>query len=629
MIRPALAALAALALAPTATAAAHDGHPPDAEIFATNNTAVITDPADPRLDDPLKAFAREVERIVERGGGTPRDSQLLDGVFFSSDLGTTTFERSRAFDVDHVAEDELHGIADGIRARFQQQSVLTFDHLPRGDDEVDAIELEVPGVTAQALRDGLLADATARERLFGGSVTLDERLLLVADLADAELARTFAGQIGGDLRRAQTRYGERDFIEGPAPVKVEQRTLFVTGSADDDAVGLRARARRVDVDLGDDGSVDFDIDRGRFDRVRVDLGEGLDTLAYSGAGERLRAAASGGRARLAGDAEPLELDGVDIVRAGGLDSAARVSVDDLSSTDVFQVDVDLGAGDGARDRATVRGSDGDEQISIGAFGGVSVLGPTFVQLQGAEPTDELTVEGRGGDDILSASTAGMALTLDGGDGSDVVRGGPGDDLLLGGAEFDDVTGGRGDDVARLGGDFDRFSWAPGDGSDSVDGGASRDSLFFRGTDAPEAFGVQADGRRVRFTRDADGVALELSDLEEIDTLAGGGADTVAIDDLTGTPVELVDVSLANAFSAPGGDGQPDRVAVTGTARDDRLTLTGRVVVAGTATLTGLGARVNISHAEGAADTLAIDTRGGNDTVDTSAFDPATIGLEVD
>ena len=52
-------------------------------------------------------------------------------------------------------------------------------------------------------------------------------------------------------------------------------------------------------------------------------------------------------------------------------------------------------------------------------------------------------------------------------------------------------------------------------------------------------------------------------------------------------------------------------------------------MAGTATLTGLGARVNVSHAEGAADTLAIDTRGGNDTVDTSAFDPATIGLEVD
>ena len=334
MIRPALAALAALALAPTATAAAHDGHPPDAEIFATNNTAVITDPADPRLDDPLKAFAREVERIVERGGGTPRDSQLLDGVFFSSDLGTTTFERSRSFDVDHVAEDELHAIADSIRGRFQQQSVLTFDHLPRGDDEVDAIELEVPGVTAQALRDGLLADATARERLFGGSVTLDERLLLVADLADAELARTFAEQIGGDLRRAQTRYGERDFVEGPAPVKVEQRTLFVTGAADDDAVGLRARAvvwtsisattARSTSTSTAAASTAFAWTWARARHAR------LTAAPASGSARRPPATGHGWRAT----GEPLELDGVDIVRAADSASAARVTVEDLSSTDV-------------------------------------------------------------------------------------------------------------------------------------------------------------------------------------------------------------------------------------------------------------------------------------------------------
>ena len=42
----------------------------------------------------------------------------------------------------------------------------------------------MPGVTAEALRDGLLADQEARERLFGGSVTHDERLILVAGLAD-------------------------------------------------------------------------------------------------------------------------------------------------------------------------------------------------------------------------------------------------------------------------------------------------------------------------------------------------------------------------------------------------------------------------------------------------------------
>jgi hypothetical protein len=42
-----LAAL--LAIAPSGAAGHSSGGLPDAEIFATNNTAVITDPADPRL----------------------------------------------------------------------------------------------------------------------------------------------------------------------------------------------------------------------------------------------------------------------------------------------------------------------------------------------------------------------------------------------------------------------------------------------------------------------------------------------------------------------------------------------------------------------------------------------------
>ncbi len=108
MIRSLLVAAAAIALLAPAAAAADT---PDAEIFATDNTALITDPDDPRLDDPLTEFARTVERIVDRGGGKPRGSQLLDGVFFSSDLGGTTFERSRRFDVDRVSDSELHAIA--------------------------------------------------------------------------------------------------------------------------------------------------------------------------------------------------------------------------------------------------------------------------------------------------------------------------------------------------------------------------------------------------------------------------------------------------------------------------------------------------------------------------------------
>jgi hypothetical protein len=607
--RLAIPLLAALALAAPPSALAH-GHDPDAQIFATNNTAVITDPADPRLSDPLKGFAREVERIVAKGGGSPRGSQLLDGVFFSSDLGTTTFERPREFDVDHVADDELHAIADAVRSRFDQESVLTFDNLRPGDDEINAVELEVPGVRAQALRDGLLADQTAREELFGGSVTQDGHLLLVAELADAQLARDFAEQIGGDLSRAQTRYGESEFVEGPAPVRIEQRTLKIEGTADADSATLSERYGRVDVDLGGQR---FDFARHRIDRIRVDLGDGLDTFAVD-RGD-VRASAAGDRVRLSGG-DPLELDNVDKLR---LNNAREVTVDDLSATDTFQVDVDAAT----LDRATVNGSGDDDQISVGSFGVPSVLGPTFVRFENAAPSARLTVDGLAGDDIISASTAAMELTLVGGSGDNVLLGGPGDDTLIGGDGFDDAKGGKGNDVARLGANFDRFSWAPGDGSDTVDGGSSRDSLFMQGTNDQEVYGVQRDGKHVRVSRESD--ALDLNGIEEIDPVAGGGADTFAIGDLGGTGVALVDVSLGSGL--PGGDGQPDRVSVQGTGKVDRMALTGRVVVAGTATLTGLPATVNISHAE-PADTLALETGAGDDTLDTSAFDPKTIGLDV-
>ena len=573
-------ALTALALmAPTA--AAHDD---DAEIFATNNTAVITDPADPRLQDRLKGFAREVERIIDDGGARARGSELLDGVFFSGE--TTTFERSRVFDVDRLDDDELHTIADTIRARFSQQSVLTFEPGPG-----DAIRLEVPSVTAKDLRDGLLADVQARERLFGGSVTQDDHLVLIADKADTVLARTFAKRIGGDMKRAQTRSGEREFVEGPLPVRVVKRTLIVDGTADDDAITL---ARRFVTLNGESFNV-----KG-YDRVRVDGGDGLDTLATDAG----HVYAAGDRVRL-GDAE---FDNVDILRLQG-----DATVGDLSATDTFQVDV-LDA-----DRATVLGSEDDDQISIGSFG---ILGPTFVRFVDPQPTDRLTVDGRGGDDIISASIATLELTLAGGSGDNVLLGGPGDDRLIGGNGFDDVRGGKGSDVAWLGGDFDRFSWSPGDGSDVVDGGASRDSLSFQGTSAAEAFTLD-DGL---LTRDGDKIAF--AGLEEINAVAGGGADTFAVGDQRRTGVQLVDISLAPIPITAGGDGQPDRVTVVGTDKADAMKLTGKVVVAGTATLSGLPATVNISHAEGT-DTLAIDTRGGADTLDTSAFAPGTIGLEVD
>jgi hypothetical protein len=111
-----------------------------------------------------------------------------------------------------VTPAELHDIADRVRRRFDQESVLTFDFPERPGDPLDAVQIEVPGVSAQRLRDGLLADREAAERLFGGSVTLDGTLVLIAGFADVEVAKGFITEIGGDLGAATIRQGHEEFV---------------------------------------------------------------------------------------------------------------------------------------------------------------------------------------------------------------------------------------------------------------------------------------------------------------------------------------------------------------------------------------------------------------------------------
>ncbi|WP_205522894.1 hypothetical protein [Streptomyces sp. RLB3-6] len=67
---------------------------PTAEIFATDNTAIITDPADSRLNTRLTLFDQEVRKIIHAHGARSGSSTLLDGVFWSGDLRKATYERS-------------------------------------------------------------------------------------------------------------------------------------------------------------------------------------------------------------------------------------------------------------------------------------------------------------------------------------------------------------------------------------------------------------------------------------------------------------------------------------------------------------------------------------------------------
>src|SRR3712207_5960271 len=105
--------------------------------------------------------------------------------------------------------------------------------------------------------------------------------------------------------------------------------------------------------------------------------------------------------------------------------------------------------------------------------------------------------------------------------------------------------GAGDDV---------FVWNPGDDNDTLEGQAGFDAMVFNGSNAAENVNVFANGGRVIFTRDVANVLMDLNDVEGIDFNALGGADTVTLNDLSGTDLIEANLSLAGFIGGTAGDG---------------------------------------------------------------------------
>lgn len=183
-----------------------------AEIFATNNTAVINDPNDARLRDGLETFEEQAEDTMARNNARAVGSTLLDGVYWSDELQQTTYERSREFHLCDVGEPQLHAVAEQVRRQFHQESVLTFEYLPQGQPGADAAIVTVPDIEVHRFHDALVADRPAQDRLDGGSVTVDRTLLLVAGATDIDVARNLVTESGGDWSVASVRYGKREFV---------------------------------------------------------------------------------------------------------------------------------------------------------------------------------------------------------------------------------------------------------------------------------------------------------------------------------------------------------------------------------------------------------------------------------
>jgi RTX calcium-binding nonapeptide repeat (4 copies) len=236
------------------------------------------------------------------------------------------------------------------------------------------------------------------------------------------------------------------------------------------------------------------------------------------------------------------------------------------------------------------------------------------------------VQAGGGDDEVrvSGTLVGDAVSINGGAGDDTLLGGPEADTLNGAGGSDLVDGNQGSDVALLGAGNDTFRWDPGDGSDTVEGQGGHDTLAFNGSNAGERIELSANGSRFRLTRDVGAITMDSNGIDTVNLATLGSADTVTVDDLTGTGVKTVNVDL-NANDG-NGDGAADNVIVNGTGQRDVVNVT---QTAGVVSVAGLAATTTIAGSEPALDTLDVQTLAGDDDV-TVAPDVATvIGTVVD
>jgi Ca2+-binding RTX toxin-like protein len=363
-------------------------------------------------------------------------------------------------------------------------------------------------------------------------------------------------------------------------------------------------AETVDVDLGGpDTAADTVVARGT---------DGADSASVSSDGATVVVSGLGGELRVTGG-EPLDsigpatLGGADTVTTGiGVAGPAVVAIDGGDDSDVVQY----------------RGTAGDDTIGVVANGTAAAVDEASSALVNSTAVESLVVSGFGGNDTITGvgNLAPLTtLTEDGGAGDDTLRGGNGADVLLGGAGDDFVDGNQGSDQAFLGKGNDRFEWDPGDGSDVVEGEGGSDVLDFFGSNIAEKIEISANGERGSLTRDIAAITMDFDGIEDVVVRTSGGTDTLTVDDLSGTAVKTVDADIASA--TPGTpDGAADAVVVNGTDRRDRVDVTN---AGGTAVVEGLAATVLVAGADPTLDTLTIKTLAGDDDV-TVASDVADL-----
>ncbi len=513
---------------------------------------------------------------------------------------------------------------DKVKAQIKQ-GALVVSGTAGGDEIALRLRSGDPTVLEVVTRDGLVGHNLRRDRFDRIVVGAgDGNDLVRVDEANGVFTDTEGTTLAGD--------GGNDDLRGGSHVE-----RFSGGSGADSVDGNQG-ADIASLGSGDDS---FTWDPGDGSDV-VEGQDGFDALVFNGAAgaESFDASASGQRLRFFRTQGNIvmDVDGTERVDLRALGGADATVLNDLSATDVVELDVDLAAalggsaGDGAADTVTVNGTNGDDALEIaGADGSSSVAGlAARVRIIHAEAaSDTLLVNTLAGDDSVNAAAlaaSAIKLALDGGPDEDELLGGAGIDALSGGSGADSVDGNQGADIASLGSGDDSFTWDPGDGSDVVEGQDGFDALVFNGAAGAESFDASASGQRLRFFRTQGNIVMDVDGTERVDLRALGGADATVLNDLSATDVVELDVDLAAALGGSAGDGAADTVTVNGTNGDD---LVGVLGANGAAAVVGLSPFVTIVHAEASSDRLIVNGLAGDDVLSAGTLAASAILLTFD
>ena len=134
--------------------------------------------------------------------------------------------------------------------------------------------------------------------------------------------------------------------------------------------------------------------------------------------------------------------------------------------------------------------------------------------------------------------------------------------------------------------------------------------------------LSANGSRLRLVRNVGNVTMDVNGVEQVNVVALGGADTITVNDLSGTDVTGVNLDLAGTPGSGTGDGQADTVIVNGTAagrynpghRQRFQLYRGRPA-----------ATVVVQGSEGANDQARREHLGGNDSITAAGLPAAWSG----